>query len=157
MKVDDIVFLKSGSPKLLVEWLVGITQNPNLAFDPNSILVKRPNYQKGDIAVKWYIKDEEKKETFPDSSLIDNLANRQAATNPNLTLGCVVKNKLLDIEMTVVWIIGTPKETTSLFDANEIYKQAGQFNDGDVLCCWFDKQEYTSKVFKKDELEKLFD
>jgi intein/homing endonuclease len=99
--------------------------------------MNRPNFQQGDIAVKWlYKKNVEKKETFTNKALIDDLTKRQKALNSTLTIGCVVKSKLSDIIMTVVWIIGTPKEPTAIFDPNEIYKQSGQLKDGDIICVY---------------------
>lgn len=157
MNVGDIVFLKSGSPKFIVEWIVGVTTNNSLPFDMNAVFMNRPNYQVGDVAVKWLSNGKEEKFTFPSVSLIDNVANLTSVSTTNVSLGCVVRHQLSERLMTVIWVIGTASSSTGVINYNEMLKLHRSFADGDVVCAWFENENLNSQTFKVIELTKVYD
>jgi hypothetical protein len=137
----------------MVSWVVGVTKDPKIPFDINEIMKKNPTYQSGDIATKY---DKDKKATIPGKCLIEDLNNLIPATNQELSVGNVVKHKLTDKEMTITWIIGQTNESSSLLDFNRMSKMQG-FEDGDIVCGFFDKKEYKTEIIKKGEVEKIFE
>ncbi|RAK21600.1 hypothetical protein B0I03_10532 [Flavobacterium aquaticum] len=155
MNVDEVVFLKSGSPKLMITWLVGVTPN-NSPIDINKILMDRPNYIVGDISIKYFNKNNEEKLTLPANTLIDNLQNRIPVKNQNLSVGNVVKHKLSDIEMTITWVVGQIQDSNSPIKLNELYNRQG-FVNGDIACSYFDKTVHVTKLFRANEVEKIFE
>ncbi len=153
MNVNDIVYLKSEKEKLMITWIVGVTKDPKIPFDVDEIMKKNPTYQSGDIAIKY---DKDKKATIPVKCLIEDLNNLIPATNQGLSVGNVVKHKLTDKEMTITWIIGQINESSSPMDFNKMSKVQG-FEDGDIVCGFFDKKEYKTEIIKKGEVEKIFE
>jgi len=135
----------------MIEWLVGITEKKDFPIDINKQLMMRPDYQKGDIAVKY---GKDKKCTIPQKCLIGNLKERVPATDQNIEVGSVVMNKLTDEEMTVIWIIGQKIESSVGLDLNQMYKMRG-FSDGDIVCGYFEKREYKTNLFKLGEITKI--
>jgi uncharacterized protein YodC (DUF2158 family) len=155
MNVGDIVFLKSGSPKLMITWLVGVTPNTN-AIDVNKLLMGHPHYQVGDIAVKYINNKKEEKGTFPVNGLIDNFNNLVVAQNQSFSVGNVVKHKLSDIEMTIVWEIGTPQIGTYPLQINEMYNKQG-YQNGDFVCNYFDKNNFNSIIVRATDVNKIYE
>lgn len=153
MELNDIVYLKSDNEKLMITWLVGITQNDNYPFDVNKVMMKQPNYQTGDIAVKY---NNDKKATIPGSCLIKDLSKLVKPSNEQLSVGNVVKHKLTDDEMTIVWIVGQKQEEGSIINLNQVYRMQG-FEDDDIVCGFFEKKEYKTKLIRKGEIEKIFE
>lgn len=153
MNLNDIVYLKSSTEKLMVTWLVGVTENKDFPIDVNKALMMRPDYQSGDISVKY---GKDKKATMPGNSLIENLANRIPATNSILNVGNVVKHRLTDQEMTVTWIIGQDQISTGPLNFNKLCQNQG-FKDGDIVCGYFEKKVYKTDFFKVHDVEKIFE
>lgn len=153
MKINDIVYLKSNNEKFIITWLVGISENPNYPIDINKQLMMRPDYQIGDIAVKY---GKDKKAVIPGKCLIDDLKNRESAKNQNFEIGNVVKHKLDDEEMTIIWIIGQNGESTNIINLNKVYYMNG-YEDGDLVCGFFDKKDYKTKLFKAGEVVKIYE
>jgi hypothetical protein len=153
MNLNDIVYLKSSNEKLMITWLVGITENKDFPIDVNKSLMMRPDYQSGDISVKY---GKDKKATIPGNGLIENLSNRIPAKDNNLSVGNVVKHRLTDEEMTITWIIGQNQISTGPFNFNELSKRQG-FKDGDIICGYFEKKEYKTNFFKVHDVDKIYE
>jgi len=152
MNLHDIVYLKSSSEKLMITWIVGVTQNGAIPFDIDQIMKSRPDYQPGDIAVKY---GKDKKATIPGNCLIASLSNRNAAIDQVLAIGNVVKHKLSDEEAVVIWVVGQTIYGKTI-DLNKLYYSQG-FQDGDVVCAYFEKREFKTKLVKAGEVTKIFE
>ena len=156
MKVNDIVYLKSGSPKLQITWINGGTDNPIYPFDVDSMLKMRPDHQTGEVSIKWIDKKKDAKGTFPKDAIIDDLQNRIPSKDSPLQIGNVVTSILSDTDMTIIWVIGNDTQASSIIDYNRLLIQRG-YREGDIVCGWFDKTSYTSKIFRKEEVLKKYD
>ena len=153
MKLNDIVYLKSSDEKLMITWLVGITETKDYPIDVNKALLMRPDYQIGDISIEY---GKGNKATVPGICLIDSLSNRILVNNHIISVGNVVKHKLTDEEMTVIWVVGQKKAGTSPININEAYKMKG-YQEGDIVCAYFDKKKYTTKICKLGQVEKIYE
>jgi hypothetical protein len=153
MKLNDIVYLKASTEKLMITWVVGVTESAGLPIDVNRGLMMRPDYQTGDIAVKY---GKNKKATIPGNSLIANLANRIPAINSELKVGNVVKHRLTDDEMTINWIVGQDQLGNSPINFNKVCHMQG-YKDGDIVCGYFENKDYKTNFFKVDEVEKIYE
>lgn len=153
MNVNDIVFLKSSKEKLMITWLVGVTEKQNFPVDFNKILMMRPDYQPGDIAVEY---GKGKKATIPGNCLIGNLTERVHSTNQTLIVGNVVKHKLTEEEMTIIWVVGQETFSSNEINLNTLYLRQG-YEDGDIVCAYFEKKEYKTTLFKSGQVEKVYE
>ena len=153
MNVNDIVYLKSDNIKLMVTWITGVTNNKNIPIDVDKVNMNNPMFQHGDICIKY---NKDHKATIPYKCLIEDLNNRTPATSQVLNVGNVVKHKLTDKEMVVLWIVGQKKESISPIDINKLFQKQG-LNNGDIICGFFDKKEYKTEMIKKGEVIKIYE
>lgn len=153
MNQNDIVYLKSDTVKLSVTWLIGETQSSGI-IDFNRALMQAPNFQPGDICLKYNEKD--KQITVPRKCVITQLNDRVPVSNQNIEIGNVVKNKLTQKEMVVIWIIGQEKNINTGLNLNEIYRRQG-YQDGDLVCGFFEKNKYNTTLFRKGEVDKTYE
>jgi uncharacterized protein YodC (DUF2158 family) len=142
MQKGDIVYLKSGSPKLMVEFVIG--EDSDSPIDPSEFYKKKHSIVKdGDVVVKWISNKKPIHNVFPKNALIEALDKEDLILkDKNIKKGSIVKNKLTDQKMVVVWILGKEKGE-GLLDIDSLYLKQGS-KPGDLLCKWFDntKLEY---------------
>ncbi len=153
MNIDDIVYLKSSKEKMMVTWIDGISEGKMGLIDINKTMKFRPDYQIGEISVKF---GKDKKATFPKSCLINNPSKKTLVLNSNIEVGNVVKHKLTDIEMTVIWIIGQEIQSTNIQNINKLYQLSG-YKVGDIVCGYFLKKEYETNLFRSSEVDKIYE
>lgn len=156
VNVGEIIHLKSGGPKLLIEFVVGKSEPMMGPINVEEILRTRNFLKDGDVAIKWRNKGKEKKDVLINESLL-LLGEELIEKNDNeINIGSVVKSILEDDLMTVVWIVGETECPGGIFDYNEVLIN-NNYKKGDIVCKWFIKGELKHEVFPQNEIEKLYE
>lgn len=158
MQVGDIVELKSGGPKMRVDWEIGVTPTPpNHPYgEINDIVRNSTGYDTGDNSCEWSYRSKPQKKVFPQEALIIDTNNLIPASNQILTMGCVVLNNKDNQTMTVNWVVGANCRPPQLLDVDQILTSQG-FQNGDVSCLWFKGGKLHEGVFNPYSLTKIFD
>jgi uncharacterized protein YodC (DUF2158 family) len=154
VEVGDIIQIKSGGPKLIIEFVVGKSPSMNEHINVEEILRTRYFLKDGDVAIKWRDSGREKKDVLINEAILLPNEELQPNINDEITLGNVVSSKLEGIRMTVVWIVGVTASPSGVLDYNEALMNSGR-QVGDVVCKWFDGSTLMHQTFPAHELEKV--
>jgi hypothetical protein len=156
MEQGSIVFLKSGSPKLLIEAVIlpktkegGVE---NFVRDSTSLI---PNKRFGDFAILWECKGKNERDVLPKESVLEDLAQTEPKTDDTVRIGNVVKSRLSDKLMTVTWIVGVTIPEGSFLNYNEILTMQQRKKVGDLQCRWYEKDVLKTDYFTVESIEKI--
>ncbi len=157
MQFGDVVELKSGGPKMRVEWEIGVTLSPlNSPVDVNEVLKQNSGYDNGDNSCVWNYRNKIEKKIFPVEALIKPNTTLVTATNQIIGMGSVVKVNGENQPMTVNWVIGVGCRPSQLIDLDQLFLNRG-FAVGDVSCIWFNRGKLHEALFRAAVLIKVFE
>ncbi len=154
VKLGDIITLKSGSPNLIVDWVVDVTKDKKAGIDPNPFLKMSGMLKTGDIAIKWMLGNTEAKGQLPNEAILLEGEKITENTESEITFGSVVERKLDKKKMTVIWVIGQTKDN-GVKKVNEFYIVMGQRKEGDLVCAWFEKNKFETGIYPLHEVKSI--